>query len=149
MAGYPRKAKGQLGGVNLVWNPNDIFNAYSYFDFDYEERPGTDAIRVQYYLNSTSTAEVAYQPGRTSNQTIAAGLYRFTKGSYDLQALAGIVTTDYVLGGGWSGVLGKAGFNGEISAFVPRKDLRLSNTVISASVGVNYTFPRSLYLLGA
>ncbi|HRX94444.1 MAG TPA: hypothetical protein P5158_10020, partial [Chitinophagaceae bacterium] len=24
-------------GVNMVWNPNDIFNAYSYFDFDYEE----------------------------------------------------------------------------------------------------------------
>ncbi|MBS0000709.1 MAG: hypothetical protein KFF73_17135, partial [Cyclobacteriaceae bacterium] len=25
---------------NLIWNPNDVFNAYSYFDFDYEERPG-------------------------------------------------------------------------------------------------------------
>ncbi|MEN8790469.1 MAG: hypothetical protein ABF295_13200, partial [Flavobacteriaceae bacterium] len=36
-------------GINTVWNPNDIFNAYSYFDFDYEERPGTDAIRLEYY----------------------------------------------------------------------------------------------------
>ncbi|MDH5608486.1 MAG: hypothetical protein OEY56_03320, partial [Cyclobacteriaceae bacterium] len=27
-------------GVNLAWNPNDIFNAYSFFDFDYSERPG-------------------------------------------------------------------------------------------------------------
>ncbi|MDP4284199.1 MAG: hypothetical protein Q8891_07225 [Bacteroidota bacterium] len=136
-------------GLNLVWNPNDIFNAYSYFDFDYEERPGTDAVRVQYYLNSTSSAEIAYKPGRNANETIAAGLYRFTKGSYDIQALAGIVNTDYVLGGGWSGVLGQAGFNGEISAFIPRKNFQLSNTVISASLGVNYTFPNSLYLHGA
>ena len=30
-------------GTNLVWNPNDLFNAYSFFDFDYEERPGADA----------------------------------------------------------------------------------------------------------
>jgi hypothetical protein len=40
-------------GVNLVWNPNDIFNSFSYFDFDYEERPGTDAIRIQYYTGVT------------------------------------------------------------------------------------------------
>ena len=136
-------------GLNLVWNPNDIFNAYSYFDFDYEERPGTDAVRVQYYLNSTSSAELAYKPGRNTNETIAAGLYRFTKGSYDIQALAGIVKTDYVVGGGWSGVLGQAGFNGEISAFAPRKHFRLANTVISASAGINYTFPNSLYLHSA
>ncbi len=136
-------------GLNMVWNPNDIFNAYSYFDFDYEERPGTDAVRVQYYLNSTSSAELAYKPGKNANETIAAGLYRFTKGSYDIQALAGIVNSDYVLGGGWSGVLGQAGFNGEISAFVPRKNFQLSNTVISGSLGVNYTFPKSLYLHGA
>ena len=136
-------------GLNLVWNPNDIFNAYSYFDYDYEERPGTDAIRLQYYLNSTSSAELAYKPGRNANETIAAGLYRFTKGSYDIQALAGIVNTDYVIGGGWTGVLGQAGFNGEISAFMPRKHFRLANTVISASAGINYTFPNSLYLHGA
>ncbi|MCK7542259.1 MAG: hypothetical protein MZV63_70990 [Marinilabiliales bacterium] len=30
----------------LVWNPNDIFNTYSSFDFDYMERPGSDAVRV-------------------------------------------------------------------------------------------------------
>lgn len=30
-------------GQTLVWNPNDVFNAYSFFDFDYVERPGSDA----------------------------------------------------------------------------------------------------------
>lgn len=39
-------------GMNLVWNPNDIFNTYNYLDFDYEERPGSDAIRIQYFTHS-------------------------------------------------------------------------------------------------
>ncbi|HVZ96579.1 MAG TPA: hypothetical protein VG847_06875, partial [Chitinophagaceae bacterium] len=136
-------------GVNLVWNPNDIFNAYSYFDFDYEERPGSDAVRIQYYFNSTNSAEIAYKPGSGPGQTTIAGLYRFTKGSYDFQALGGIMQSDYVAGGGWSGTLGQAGFNGELTAFLPQKDFQHSQTVISASVGINYTFSNSLYLHGA
>ena len=41
-------------GINLAFNPNDIFNAYNFLDFDYEERPGVDAARVQYYYGSFS-----------------------------------------------------------------------------------------------
>jgi len=33
-------------GISSVWNPNDIFNAFSFTDFDYEERPGSDAVRT-------------------------------------------------------------------------------------------------------
>ena len=36
-------------GVATLWNPNDIFNAYNFLDFDYEERPGVDAIRIQFF----------------------------------------------------------------------------------------------------
>ena len=46
-------------GQTLIWNPNDIFNAYSFFDFDYIERPGSDAVRVQYYPGSSSSVEAA------------------------------------------------------------------------------------------
>lgn len=136
-------------GLNLVWNPNDIFNAYSYFDFDYEERPGTDAVRVQYYTGNTSSVELAYKPGKTLDSTIASGLYRETIGSYDVQALAGIMNTDYAIGGGWSGVAWDGGFSGEITAFVPRTAASLHATVISASAEYNYTFPNSLMLRGA
>ena len=44
-------------GQTFVWNPNDIFNAYSFFDFDYEERPGSDAALVRYYAGATSSIE--------------------------------------------------------------------------------------------
>jgi len=136
-------------GLNFVWNPNDIFNAFSYFDFDYEERPGTDALRVQYYTGSTSSAELVYKPGRRAKETIAAGLYRFNRSGYDFQLLGGIMKEDFVAGGGWSGVLGEAGFNGEVTAFIPTDGFRLSRAVVSASAGINYTFPGSLYLHGA
>lgn len=133
-------------GQNLVWNPNDIFNAYSYFNFDYEERPGADAIRLQYYPTSTSTAELAYKPGKTVDSMIAAGLYRFTKGNYDYQFLAGWMNGDYTAGLGWSGVVKGAIFNGEITSFIPHNQVNLNKSVLSASAGLNYTFPSSVYV---
>ncbi len=133
-------------GQNLVWNPNDIFNAYSYFNFDYEERPGADGIRIQYYPSGVSDVEVAYKPGKTLDSTIAAGLYRFSWRSYDIQVLGGWMNKDYVLGGGWSGVMKGAGFNGEITAFVPDGGNAAGDVSVSASAGANYTFQNSMYL---
>ena len=46
-------------GQTFAWNPNDIFNTYSYFDVDYPERPGSDAVRLQFYTGMTSSIEVA------------------------------------------------------------------------------------------
>ncbi|RLD88847.1 MAG: hypothetical protein DRJ09_07665, partial [Bacteroidetes bacterium] len=41
-------------GQSFVWNPNDLFNSYSFFDFDYEEKSGSDAIRLQFYPSYSS-----------------------------------------------------------------------------------------------
>ena len=46
-------------GTNLVWNPNDIFNAFNYFDFNYIERPGSDAVLLQYYTGDFSSLQLA------------------------------------------------------------------------------------------
>src|SRR5690606_16799016 len=46
-------------GQTFIWNPNDVFNAYSFFDFVYEERPGSDALLVRRYLGATSSVELA------------------------------------------------------------------------------------------
>ncbi|HZL10013.1 MAG TPA: hypothetical protein VFC65_08450 [Prolixibacteraceae bacterium] len=86
-------------GVNLVWNPNDIFNTFSYFDFDYEERPGTDAVRVQYYTGTTSSAELVYKPGHDNAHTAIAGMYKFTQWNYDFQFLGGQAGNDWVVAG--------------------------------------------------
>ncbi len=135
-------------GTNLVWNPNDVFNTFSYFDFDYEERPGTDGVRIQYYTGVTSSAELVYKIGRKdSSETALAGMYHFSKFNYDIQFLGGLVGKDYVLGGGWAGDIKGGGFRGELTWFKPRdKNDEENFESLVASVSGDYTFENSLYL---
>lgn len=136
-------------GVNLVWNPNDIFNTFSYFDFDYEERPGTDAVKIQYYTGVTSSAQLVYKIGRYKNETAIAGMYRFLTGSTDFQFLGGWAGKDYVFGGGWSGDIKGGGFRGEFSYFLPTSKNNDSKQAFVASVSGDYTLKNSLYLHSA
>ena len=136
-------------GVNLVWNPNDIFNSFSYFDFDYEERPGSDAVKIQYYTGVTSSAQLVYKAGKNSNETTVAGMYRFSKLNYDFQFLGGWVGKDYVVGGGWAGDIKGGGFRGEVSYFKPRQENNGSWEALVASVSGDYTLRNSLYLHAA
>jgi len=131
-------------GINLVWTPNDIFNSFSYLNFDYVERPGSDAIRLQYYTSSTSSAEIVAKLNHEKKITSAA-LYRFNKFGYDFQILGGVMVDDLVLGGGFSGQIASAGFNGEAVYFRDKKNFDESDGILIASTGFNYTFPNSLY----
>jgi len=131
-------------GQSFAWNPNDIFNAYSFFDFDYEERPGSDAIRVQYFPGYTSAIDAAVKIDKENNIT-AALLYRFNKWGYDVQVMGGVMdSSDFVIGGGWSGSLGKIGFTGEASYFHPQESFSDTTGVLLATAGINYLFSNSL-----
>ncbi|MBN1985294.1 MAG: hypothetical protein JW761_03265 [Prolixibacteraceae bacterium] len=133
-------------GLNLVWNPNDIFNTFSYFDFDYEERPGTDAVKIQYYTGVTSSAELVYKIGKNADETSVAGMYRFSGFNYDFQFLGGWAGKDLVIGGGWAGDIKGGGFRGEASWFIPRQHDNGSEEAFVASVSGDYTLKNSLYL---
>jgi hypothetical protein len=129
-----------------VWNPNDLFNTYSYFDFDYEEKPGNDALRLQYFTSPSSKAEIAVKVDKDQHIT-AAGLYRFNAWKYDFQGLAGIYTqTDLVLGMGWAGQIAGGGFKGEMSYFRPFRQFRDSIGVFLSSIEYDYTFRNSIFL---
>ena len=133
-------------GMNLVWNPNDIFNTYNFLDFDYEERPGSDAILVQYYFGDFSKVEVTAKKGKDSNDHIVAIMYKFNKWSYDIQLITGMYQKDWVIGAGWAGNLKNAGFKGEVTYFVPYETYLNSENVLSASVSVDYGFKKGLYI---
>jgi len=133
-------------GINLVWNPNDVFNTFSYFDFDYEERPGTDAVAVKYYTGMTSSAEMVYKPGDNPDETALAGRYRFSAWDYDFQAIGGWVGPDLILGAGWAGDIRGAGFRGELTRYFPRKSDSDSEEATVISISGDYTFTSSLYL---
>ena len=135
-------------GINMIWNPNDIFNTFNYFDFDYEERPGTDAMKVQYYTSPASSAELIWQAGENWDEMALAGMYRFNKLGFDWQFLGGYMRKDAVLGAGWSGSIRGAGFRGEATWFQHEANLKDTTGQMVASISVDYMFPNSFYLSG-
>ena len=131
-------------GQTLVWNPNDIFNSYSYFEVDYPERPGSDAIRVQYYTGNASTIELVSKID-SSRRVTAAAYYRFNTLGFDIQFLGGLYKQeDLILGTGWSGNTGPVGFRSEWSYFRNIDHFTDTTGYLIASVGFDYTFPNSL-----
>ncbi len=140
-------------GKTFVWNPNDLFNAYSFFDFDYPEKPGSDAIRLQYYTGTASSVELAANIKTVKNRIDAvdenkytvAGLWRFNKWEYDFQILAGwFETNELAVGGGWSGAIKNFDFKGEFSYLYPTDNMKDTSGQFLASVYLGYIFPNTL-----
>lgn len=109
-------------GLTTAWNPNDIFNTYNFLDFDYEERPYTDAVKVQYNINDSSGIDVAVNPYGDLKKSIAAARYSIDKRGYHLQMIAGLYQNKLTAGFGWAGKLGSIGYKGEGQAFIGEKD---------------------------
>ncbi len=128
-------------GINLVSNPNDLFNTYSFFDFDYPERPGADAIRIQHYLDHASQIQLAVSPAEDSEDMVAAGMVNFQQWNYDIQTLAGYYKDRSAIGIGWAGNIGGAGFKGEATWFYDlEKTPGIERGNIVAAVGMDYMF---------
>ncbi len=137
-------------GINLVWNPNDIFNTFSYMDFDYEERPGSDAVLVTWYPTGSSSMDIAYKAAKSEENRAFALRYLFNLFNYDFQFVGGQAGYDYVLGGGWTGNVGSLSFRGEASYFLPKSDKKdLSEESFSGTVSLDYTFENSLFVIAS
>lgn len=137
-------------GIHPVWQPNDIFNNFNYLDFNYPERPGSDAVRVQYYTGMTSSLDLAYKIDSNHHSTFGAK-YSFNQWNTDFQLMFGLMNEKFwVSGFGFSGNLGGAGISGEASYFIPKDQNTLFKNTLIASLGFNYMFKNSLFLnLGA
>jgi len=133
-------------GVNLAFNPNDLFNAYSLVDFDYQERPGVDAVRFQYYGDDMSSFEGAVQIGNSLDSSVIAGLWKFNKWKYDFQFLAANYFKDIAIGTAWAGNIKKAGFKTEVSYFQPKSKFFESNGALSLSTTLDYSFKKGTYI---
>lgn len=134
-------------GINLAWNPNDIFNAFNFFDFDYEERPGADALRIQYYSSSSTSLEVACKLSGNKNEQVAALMYKINAKRYDVQYFTGIYFKDLVAGAGWAGNIGKSGFKGEFSYFHPYENISDTTSNVSFAVSLDRTFKKDYFAM--
>lgn len=133
-------------GINTAWNPNDLFNAYNFADFDYEERPGADALRVQYFTNSMNSIEFAAKMADSIPDITIASKYAFNTKGYDFQVLGGKYLTDATVGLGWAGNIKDAGFKGEATYFHPYENLIDTSGQVSTSISFDYLFKGGWYL---
>jgi hypothetical protein len=130
-------------GMNLAWNPNDLFNTYSLFEVDYPERPGSDALLFEYYPSPSSDAQLVWKAADRGDSMALAALYRCNYRGYDVQGIAGVVENDLVAGCGWAGQVRGGGFRGEMTWFHSLEDA--APDAVSASVSGDYTFSCNLY----
>jgi hypothetical protein len=143
-----RKWNMQLGrqrvnwGITTAWNPNDIFNNYNFLDFDYEEKPYTDAVKVQYNFSDSSGIDVAINPYGDIKKSIAAARYSIDKWGYHLQMIAGVYRNKMTAGFGWAGKLGNIEYKGEGQAFIGEND---SANRFNYSLEVSYQSKKGWY----
>lgn len=132
-------------GIGTTWNPNDLFNTFNFLNWDYEEKPGADAIKFQYYTGMMNNFELAVSFADSNKDMIAALKYFMNVSNYDLQFIGGLFHEQPTLGFGWSGSIMDVGFKGEVqSYFFPDKRDKQINICIEA----DQIFKNGLYLNG-
>lgn len=135
-------------GINTVSNPNDLFNIYSFYDFDYPERPGSDAIRIQHFLDWASRVEVAFSPASDLKKSVAAFLVATNYRETDYQLVGGYYKNRLAIGGGWAGSINQSGFKGEVMLFTDLEEAASSErTNIVIGISADHMFDNSLFLI--
>lgn len=133
-------------GTNLIWNPIDIFNPSSPFDFDNIEKSGTEAARLQIYPGPSSKIELAFTANKKIDKTTAALKIKTNHLGYDLILMGGRKASLTFAGVGWAGSIFGGGFRGELLFAMPRLSNPENNPFSTVSISGDYTFRNSLYL---
>ena len=157
-------------GSTQVWNPTDIFNPSSPIDFDNEEKPGSDGVRIQRYLGTNSKLEFAFATSSLENERemTVAGRVVINAFDYDWSLLMGSHLDHSIVGGGFEGDLFGGGFRGEVLYTIQREAevlqvmhspsyyplvmpsgyVRRFGNYVRFALDGDYTFPNSFYLHG-
>jgi hypothetical protein len=129
-------------GMASIWNPNDMFNAYNFLDVDYEERPGSDALKFQYNFNHLSSLDIVYaQIGK--DKSISAARYFFNYSTIDYQVILGNYLGAGTFGIGLAGALGDAGIKAEVQHYLDNPNESVSHT--NLTIGLDYMFTKGWY----
>ncbi|RKF13289.1 hypothetical protein DBZ36_19725 [Alginatibacterium sediminis] len=100
-----------------VFNPNDLFNAYSIYDFDYEEGPGSDSLVYSLHRNYATEFNIALSQEQEDNSQSALLRYRSNNYASDWQILGGINRDRMVIGSGFASDIAASNIRGEWSYF--------------------------------
>jgi hypothetical protein len=134
-------------GKTWAWNPNDLFNAYNILDFDYEERPGNDALSIRYNYGETGAFQAVYSYADDFDNSIIALRDLFSIKTYDMQVLVAKYRKYLAAGIGWEGYIKSAGFKGETTLFTPYENNSNQSTSILTSLSLDYFFKNGIMLI--
>lgn len=142
-------------GTSWVWNITDLFNPLSILDFDYEERPASDALRIQFFPTITSKIDFATKFSKEKKDFTSAFQFYYNQWEYDFYFLIGYHRYRPVTGFSWSGDIRNAGFRGEILISTPPEKMKFNSSnsfsnekrvQLSVVLSLDYTFENSLYI---
>lgn len=133
-------------GTGLVFAPMDIATVFAPDAVDREYRPGTDALRLDFWIGQTGHVEVvaAVTGGLDLDGLLAAGHGGFTVGVFDIGFLAAKVHGDAVFGFDTAGSLGPIAVHSDLTVTVPSGEAPF----VRAVVGAGAFFPFGLSLAG-
>ncbi len=133
-------------GIASFWNPNDLFNVYDFTDVDYEERPGSDGLDLEWFFMDNMSIRGAAAFSDKLEDVIAAAMLKSNFLGYDWQWLGGRYKGDLVLGSGWAGSIINAGFKGEFSYFYTDNPSAIEDKhSVNISLGLDYFFQKPFY----
>lgn len=130
-------------GQARIWNPTDLFNPVSPLRIESDQRPGVDALSLEYSSGPLSGLNIVYAPGDEKGKRNAGARLRTNVKGYDLSMIFGEFREDKVIGFDFAGNIGDSGLRGEGIFTDPKVGKDFTRFVISW----DYNFPNTLYLL--
>jgi len=133
-------------GRGVLFSAVDVFSPFTPTEVDREWRRGVDAVRAEYRLTDTSSAEVLGVFGESWDDSAVLGRIRGYLGEFDGEFIVGKRARDAMVAGVMSGVVGEAEVHAELAFYdVPEDGLYAStfgndHLVTKAVLGSSYTF---------
>jgi len=132
-------------GRGVLFSAVDMFSPFSPVEVDREWRRGVDAVRMEYELSDTSSAEVLGVFGQTWEQSALLTRIRGFVGNMDGELLLGKRANDTILGGVASATVADAEVHAELSIIdTPEEQTHdlagNEHQALMAVLGTSYTF---------
>ena len=146
---YQPEFQAVVGKQSVDWgrlrfySPLDVFDSVGALDLEQDERPGLDAVNLNFSPEAFAGVNVVAAPGETDEESSGGVKLYKTISTYDAAIIAAMVHKDQIYGFLFDGYLKGAGFRGELTHTL-KDDHR---TFFRAAVGLDYTFNDKLYAL--